>query len=150
MSAGPTSEGTLRFVKTYEVGMNTVSGPGPERLIYGPACPAGRATSLVARRAPACGARGVRVCPPRLHRNTGNLAAARGLREQHFGVDVSDAAPARWARRSIRLLMGSWCRRIRRVKRRACGEPPSNRIVRWTRSSAGEPEGRATWAAQAG
>ena len=35
MSAGPTSEGTLRFVKTYEVGMNTDSpnGPGPERLI---------------------------------------------------------------------------------------------------------------------
>ena len=35
MSAGPTSEGTLHFVKTYEVGMNTDSpnGPGPERLI---------------------------------------------------------------------------------------------------------------------
>ena len=51
MSAGPTSEGTLRFVKTYEVGMNTDSpnGPGPERLICRPGLPpAGRATSLVA------------------------------------------------------------------------------------------------------
>ena len=61
MSAGPTSEGTLRFVKTYEVGMNTDSpnGPGPERLIC-------RIPCRPAQIEPNCRPADVAVCRPGL------------------------------------------------------------------------------------